>query len=146
MNWQNTRAYQLASAEGATQIGVLILVYDAIAADLIRAGHAVAQNNIEERCSRSKHALLLIGHLENWVHEFEDAQLSTSLLSFYTMLRSRILKLQAAPDASAFSDLASIVSETRATWQTKEQQLVMSASKVTASPSAHSSARLSFHA
>ena len=59
--------YRQAAANGATQIGILLIAYDALAADLLLAAEAASTGDIGTRCSRSNHALLLLGHLESWV-------------------------------------------------------------------------------
>ena len=114
-------AYQSAAADGATHIGLLVIVYNAIAGYLLRSAEAVRANDIELRCSSSGHVLLLLGHLESWLDCIDDAAIVASLRAFYAMLRARILQLQAAPQAHQFEELASLVSETRATWEAKER-------------------------
>ncbi|MGI4830061.1 MAG: flagellar protein FliS [Janthinobacterium lividum] len=111
----------MAAADGATHVGMLVLVYDAIARDLIKAGQAVRSPDIERRCAVSGHALLLLGHLESWVDFLDDPRLCTSLQSFYAMLRTRILQLQSAPNAAEFEKLAQLVCDTRAVWQARER-------------------------
>lgn len=126
---QREFAYRSAAAEGATQIGVLTLAYDGLARDLKRAAEAVGRNDIAARCKASNHALLLLGHLEDWVQYLEGPQLCASLSHFYLTLRVRILQLQESGEAEDFEALASNVLETRATWQRKEQTLLEELSK-----------------
>ena len=120
---QTTSAYQNATASGATQAGLLQLVYSHLAQDLLRAAEAVGVNNIEARCASSNHALLLLGHLESWLDCLEEPTLAESLRGFYRMLSNSILQLQAAPDALLFEKAAQLVLDTRAVWQLKEQRL-----------------------
>ena len=121
--------YQQASASGATHIGLLTIVYDALAGDLRQAGEAVNAGDISARCRYSSHALLLLAHLENWTELLDDPQLAGSLRDFYTTLRSGILAGQQAVRPEAFEDLAKLVTETRASWQLKEQQLLATRQK-----------------
>ena len=116
-------AYRTASASGATHIGLLLLVYDALASDLQRAAEALAQRDIAARCRHSNHASLLLGHLEQWCTLLDDATLATSLKSFYGHLRAQMLRLQLSGSSEEFSALAKLVAETRAVWQLKEQQV-----------------------
>jgi flagellin-specific chaperone FliS len=119
----NLHAYRTSSAEGATYIGLLLSVYDALAEDLRFAGDAAANGDISCRCRYSQHALLLLGHLESWVPLLEDdAVLQESLTLFYTYLRSQILGLQVAGEEEGFAELAMKICETRAVWQKKQSQ------------------------
>lgn len=121
MNQRNTLAYQMAAADGATHAGMVVLVYDGIAKDLIHAARAVRENSIERRCAASEHALLLIGHLEQWIEAMDDPHLAEALRGFYAMVRTRIVQMQAIAEAAGFEDLAQLVFDTRAAWQAKEQ-------------------------
>ena len=120
MNARNALAYQSAAAEGATHIGMLVLVYDALVKDFIKAAAAVRREDIEARCSASSHALLLLGHLDSWVELIDDPILASSLTDFYGILRGELLRLQAEPEAASFENLAQRISETKTSWQAKE--------------------------
>ena len=114
--------YRQMSGEGATYIGLLLVVYDTLAEDLRRAGQAVARADIQARCDATNHAFLLLGHLESWVASLDDATLQTSLLQFYSYLRSQATHLQTASQPDGFFELAKLVGETRAAWQKRESQ------------------------
>lgn len=114
-------AYQGAAAEGATHIGLLVLVYNSIVGDLLRAADAVRNSDIGVRCSSSAHALTLLGHVESWLDVLDDADLVVSLRVFYSTVRARIMQLQAAPDASQLENLANLISETGVAWKIKER-------------------------
>ena len=112
--------YRRIAGEGATYIGLLLAVYDTLAADLRRAGQAVDRRDIAARCDATNHAFLLLGHLESWTDSLDDATLQASLRKFYTHLRIQALLLQANPQSEAFFELAQLVGETRAVWQRRE--------------------------
>jgi flagellin-specific chaperone FliS len=113
------RAYRTAT-EGATHIGLLLAVYDALAEDLILAGEAAARNDLGSRCRYSEHAFLLLGHLESWVPLLEEPALEQSILCFYQYVRGELLRLQASRSKDDFAKLAMTICETRATWQKKQ--------------------------
>lgn len=117
--------YQQASASGATHIGLLTIVYDALARDLHDAGQCLKKGDIAGRCNHSNHALLLLGHLESWADCLGDTALTASLNEFYEFLRTQILRIQQDTSAETFNSLASLIAETRAAWQSKEQQLTI---------------------
>ena len=121
MNNDSNLAYRSAAADGATYTDLLLLVYDAIAKDLLQAGQAAERMHAEARCRHSNHALLLVGHVESWVSFLDDPQLASSLVMFYDLLRTRILQLQRSSSGKEFEDLARFVCDTRAAWQQKQQ-------------------------
>ena len=112
--------YRQIAGEGASYIGVLLVVYDTLAGDLRRAGDAAERGDIAARCDATNHALLLLGHLESWAASLTETELRESLIRFYTFLRVRAITLQAAGGSIGFADLAQLVEETRAVWQHKE--------------------------
>lgn len=114
--------YRQMAGEGATYIGLLLVVYDTLAEDLRRAAQAVERAEIQARCDATNHALLLLGHLESWTASLDDATLQASLLQFYGYLRAQAMLLQTATQAVGFYDLARLVGETRAAWQKRESQ------------------------
>lgn len=124
MPLENSRtAYMEASASGASHVGLLVLVYDALARDLRSAGEAIQRRDIAGRCAHSNHAFALLAHLENWTKYLDDPTLQESLKSFYHVVRSQLSVNQTAETPAALEALATLVTETRAAWQTKEQSL-----------------------
>ena len=132
-----TSLYRQVAAEGATYIGLLTVVLDSLAEDLRLAGLAAARHDIPARCSASNHAFLLLGHLESWAADLDEPALKSSLLTFYTYLRSTLLTLQAETRTQPFLDLATHVTQLRITWQTKESTLRQTQARATP-PSPHS--------
>lgn len=123
MSSKTTNAYRLASAEGATQIGLMVIVYDAIAFEIQAAGAAASRGDIEARCQASNKALLLLGHLESWSERLEESALISGITLFYSTVRARLLHLQVHSSQSDFHQLSEMVLAVRVSWQEKEQQL-----------------------
>ena len=124
MNRNNENAYRSAAASGATHIGLLMLVYDALAVDLLGIGEAIQRGDVQERCRKSNHAFLLLAHLESWIQLLDDPRLATSLQHFYGHLRASIVHLQSSRDRNDCDHLAKQVCETRAVWQKREQDML----------------------
>ena len=122
--------YRQTAGEGATYIGLLLVVYDTLAGDLRRAGEAVDRGDIAARCHATNHALLLLGHLESWAESLAEVELRTSLSHFYAYLRVQAIALQAAGRKDGFNELAGLVEETRAVWQRKEASGAVTASQI----------------
>jgi len=116
----SVQAYRNSAVEGATHIDILLACYDALAEGIRLAGESAARSDIGARCEHSARALLLIGHLESWVPVLDDPELRASLEGFYGYLRSEIVRLQVSTELDSFMNLALIVCETRAAWQSKQ--------------------------
>ena len=119
--------YRSIAGQGASYIGLLLVVYDTLAADLRRAGQAVERAEIAPRCEATNHAFLLLGHLESWTESLEDPVLQASLRQFYSHIRSQAMLLQAKPRPEPFYELANLVGETRAAWHMRELTQLRSA-------------------
>ena len=127
-------AYRHAAASGATQVGLLLIVYDVLAEDLRRSGSCVRTGDVAGRCQSSNHALLLLGHLESWVEFLGEASLASALNQFYGFVRASVVRLQSKAESRDFYALADLIVETRAVWQKKEQLLLEELSKRNALP------------
>ncbi len=113
-------AYLDASASGATQVELLLIVYDAIIAALHQAAAATEAHDIARRCERTNRIMVLLGHLENWATQLDDTVLANGLVVWYQFLRAQLLQLQASGTSMAFDQLAALVCEVRTTWKEKE--------------------------
>lgn len=117
---RSVRAYRSSATDGATHLDVLLACYDALAGDIRFAGESAAKGDVVGRCRHSQRGLLLLGHLESWIPLLDESDLRASLEGFYAYLRSEILRLQVSTDVDSFKNLALIVCETRAVWQSKQ--------------------------
>jgi flagellin-specific chaperone FliS len=119
MNKSTASAYRISAIEGATHLDVLLACYDALAEDIRLAGEASVAGDIAARCRYSQHALLVLGHLQDWITLLDDTSLQESLACFYQYLRQELLRLQSSSQRSEYAPLAMKVCETRAVWQKK---------------------------
>lgn len=110
-------SYRKTAAEGASGFGLLIALYDTLAGDLRRAAEAERANDIVQRCQEVNHALLVIGHLEEWVNQGAGGELADQLSAFYTSLRRELLEAQVRRSARLFELQMTRVLELRETWQ-----------------------------
>lgn len=109
-------AYRKTAAEGASGFGLLIALYDTLAGDLRRAASAQRAKDLEKRTSELKHAIMIVGVLENWI-EADKGELAQKLIAFYANLRRRMLVAQAEQSAEMLEDLMAEVIAMREIWQ-----------------------------
>jgi flagellar protein FliS len=114
------QAYRRTAAEGASGFGLLIALYDALAADLRRAAEAQRRGDIEQRSKEIKHALLVIGYLDDWIDRKEGGELAQKLIAFYANLRTTLIEAQIRQSPEFLEEQMAIVIAIRGTWQDLE--------------------------
>ena len=113
-------AYRRTAAEAASGLGLLISLFDTLAGDLRRATLAQRDGDIEQRCREVRHALLVIGHLENWVDQGTGGVLAQELTSFYSSLRRKLIEAEAGNSSEVLERQMFRVLELREHWQQVE--------------------------
>jgi flagellar protein FliS len=116
--------YRKTAAEGASGFGLLVALFDTLAGNLRRAADAQRVGNLEKRCSEANHALLVIGHLENWVNHGEDGELARHLLAFYASLRHKLLVAQVEKSSEILDEQVRAVLKVRENWQQMDRSAV----------------------
>ena len=114
-------AYRRSAVTGASGLGQLIALYDALAGDLHRAASAQQAGDLEQRAQAVKHALTVIGFLEIWL-ERGSGELAQQLIEFYAALRRRLLAAQARQSVQPFEDLITEILEVREIWRQMESK------------------------
>jgi flagellar protein FliS len=112
--------YRKTAAEGASGFGLLIALYDTLAGDLRRAAEAERNNNLEKRAAEVKHALLVIGYLEDWIDHGSGGELAHKLVAFYRTMRKKMLEAQVRRVPEIFEEQMALVLAIRGTWQDLE--------------------------
>jgi flagellar biosynthetic protein FliS len=113
-------AYRRTAAEAASGLALLISLYDTLAGDLRRSAEAQRANDIEWRCREVRHAVLVIGYLEDWVNKGTGGPLAQELTAFYGSLRRKLIEAEVKQSAEIFEQQMSRVLEVRESWQNVE--------------------------
>jgi flagellar biosynthetic protein FliS len=115
-------AYRKNAAEAPSGLGLLIALFDTLAMDLGRAAEAQHKNEIEKRCGAVRHALLVIGHLEDWVSRGTGGALAQDLIAFYATLRRNLIEAEARNSADILDQQMTAVLKLRTHWQKFESE------------------------
>lgn len=115
-------AYRRTAAEASSGLGLLITLYDTLAGDLRRAAEAQREEDIERRCREVRHALLIIGYLEDWINRGTGGTLAQELNAFYASLRRGLIEAQAMRSAEILEKQMGRVLELREQWQAVQQR------------------------
>lgn len=124
------------AAEGGNGFNLLTALFDTLAGDLRRAAEAQRNQDIEKRCRETKHAFLVIGHLEEWLNSGSGGELAKQLFAFYSRLRCRLLEAQARSSAELLEQQMADVLAIREHWQKMDVRRLpeVSPTILTASP------------
>ncbi len=109
--------YRNCSVGGASTIGLMIALFDALVRDLRRAADAIHRDDIEARCRELDHALLVLGQLESWVDMKNGGQTARQLSVFYRYLRARLMEASIRQSVSLLEAQMETVLHVRSKWQ-----------------------------
>lgn len=113
-------AYRQAAAEANDGLGPLMALYDTLAGNLLRAAQAQRNHDIEGRCAEIRHALLVIGFLEDWVSRGPGGELAATLTGFYASLRQALIQAGVRQSAELLEEQMRRVLDLRQQWQCME--------------------------
>lgn len=112
-------AYRTTAAQSASGLSLLIALYDALARDLNRAAAAQRSGDLQARGQAVKHALVVVGSLQNWIDP-GSGELAQQLIAFYSTLRRRLIEAQIRQSVEIFEEQMTATLNIRAIWQRLE--------------------------
>jgi flagellar biosynthetic protein FliS len=115
-------AYRKTAIQGSSGFGLLIGIFDALAEDLRRAAQAQRNNDLEERCRRTNHAVQIIGFLEDRLLHGDGGDLANQLRAFYRGLRRGLIQAQINRSPEQLDGLMTAVLNIREAWQKADQR------------------------
>jgi flagellar protein FliS len=114
--------YLRAAAQSATSVGLVIMLYDLLIADLERAIAAIAERDIEKRSAEINHAFLVLQQLEGSLDMKKGGQTATHLSRFYSVLRCNILEAQIKVSPDILRKQIELILNVREAWQQVDSQ------------------------
>jgi flagellar biosynthetic protein FliS len=136
-------AYRRTAVEGASGFGLMIALYDTLVGDLRRGAEAQRAGNIEKRAKELKHALLVVGFLQNWIDP-ESGDLAQRMIAFYAKTRKVIVEAQVRQSAEMLETLMAETLDLRRLWQQLDLRGAASAPEIL--PPVNAKARPAFSA
>jgi flagellar secretion chaperone FliS len=109
-------AYHRSTAFGATAVGQVITLYDAILRDLHQAIDAIDGRQIEERVNASNHALIVIGELQGVLDFERGGETARHLNNFYNVTRAMLTHASVTSSREKFQELISMFARIRSAW------------------------------
>lgn len=122
MSSNPTLSYREASARGASPIGQVVVLYDAILQDFFRALAALQAGKIETRVEEMNHALTVIAHLQGVLDFERGGEAAPQLERFYVVTRGLIVKANFNPKPDTLEELIRLYGGLREAWSQVEQE------------------------
>lgn len=116
-------AYRTA-AQGTSGFSLLVAIFDTLAGALRRAAQAERNNNLEQRCQETNHAIYIIAYLEDRLLHGESGELRDQLGAFYRSLRRKVIEAQVNRSPEQLEQLMTAVLKIREAWQKADQRQV----------------------
>jgi flagellar protein FliS len=136
-------SYKQSAIEGASSIGLMVVLFDTLAGDLRRAIAALNKSDIEVRCKELNHATLVIGQLDSWVDLEKGGESARNLAGFYAYLRAKMMEAGVNKSAKPLEAAIEMILKVRTAWHLLDVAPKQGAEKPTANPVTTSAATAS---
>jgi len=117
MSTTREMSYTLSAIEGASPIGLIVVLFDTLAGDLRRAAAALNQSDIETRCKELNHATLVIGQLASWIDLAKGGESARNLAGFYAYLQAKMMEAAVTKSAKLLETQIDMILHVRSAWQ-----------------------------
>ena len=115
---RNPRAeYQRRAVEGASPVGLVVLLYDRAITALMRALDAVVANDIEQRVHELNTVLAILAELEGTLDFERGRAVAPQLQTLYAVVRSRVLTASIEHSQPILGELVLQMTGLRDAWQ-----------------------------
>jgi len=110
------QSYREAGVLGARPVELVVRLYEKMIDDLRRVSDAIEKSDLRTRTDRSKHAILIVGHLESSLDFEKGRKVARDLELFYKALRFRLLHLQFHPAKQEVAQMITDLLAVRGAW------------------------------
>lgn len=110
-------SYRKSAINGASPIGLLVVLLDTLVGNFRRAAAAIRKDDIEIRCRELNHATLVLGQLEDWIDLKSGGESAQTLSRFYAYLRSKMMEAAGSKSAKLLETQIEMILHVRSAWQ-----------------------------
>jgi len=114
--------YRQFSVQGATPLGLVVMLYDGAIAALQRAAAAIEAHDIEKKCTHLNRALAIIAQLEGTLNFELGGEVAQTLKSFYVYARVQALKANIENSPEILRSLIEKFASVREAWHEAEHR------------------------
>ncbi len=109
-------AYRQFSVQGATPLGLVVMLYDGAIAAMHRAATAIEGHDIPQKCTHLNRAQAIIMQLEGTLNFAVGGDVAWTLKALYTYARAQMLKANIENSAEILRSLVEKLSTVREAW------------------------------
>jgi len=113
----NAKDYQRAAVAGATPVGLVVLLYERLIADLTRAVAAMEKGDVETRVAGINHAFLILAQLEGSLDARQAPEAARTQALFYSVVRAKILEAHLKSSRQMLEEQITLLNDVRAAWE-----------------------------
>lgn len=113
--------YRQFSVQGATPIGLVVMLYDGAIAAMHRAAAAIEAHNIPEKCTQLNRAVAIIAQLEGTLNFELGGEVARILKCLYVYARAQLLKANVENSVAVLDSLIAKLSTVRDAWHQAAQ-------------------------
>jgi flagellar protein FliS len=117
--------YRTRAVEGASPVGLVVLLYGGAITALMRAISAIEANNIEKRVNELNKVLAILAELQGTLDFEKGGAVAEQLEKFYVVMRSQVLEASIKNSRSILEDLIKTMTGIKETWQQVERETTM---------------------
>ncbi len=122
MNSKNvTRTYREAAIAGASNVELVVIMYDMIIEDLDRTIEAIASKDIEKRTNETKHILAVLEQLQGTLDMTNGGNAAVNMDRLYSLSRGKLLEASIKNSTEIVRELRTIFAELKSAWQEVEK-------------------------
>jgi flagellar protein FliS len=125
MNQNAAAEYRKRAVEGASPVGLVVLLYGGAITALMRAVAAVEANNIEKRVAELNKVLAILAELQGTLDFEKGGAVAQHLDKYYTVLRSQVMEASIKNSKSILEDLIKNMSGIKEAWQQVEREVTL---------------------
>jgi flagellar secretion chaperone FliS len=115
-------AYRQLSVQGATPLGLVVMLYDGAIAAMHRAAAALEDQNIPGKCAHLNRALAIVAQLEGTLNFARGGEVAQTLKALYVYSRTQLQKANIENSAEILRALIDKLSSVREAWYEADRQ------------------------
>ena len=123
MNQNAAAEYRKRAVEGASPVGLVVLLYGGAITALMRAISAIEANNIEKRVAELNKVLAILAELQGTLDFEKGGAVAQQLEKYYIVLRSQVMEASIKNSKSILEDLIKNMSGIKEAWQQVEREV-----------------------
>ena len=117
--------YRKRAVEGASPVGLVVLLYGGAVTALMRAISAIDAGNIEKRVNELNKVLAILAELEGTLDFEKGGAVAEQLKKYYIVLRSQVLEASIKNSKPILEELVKNMTGIKEAWQQVERETTL---------------------